>query len=227
MHLFEEWISQAEQRATTRPLVSLCYAQSLDGCVALQRGRPTALSGAETQRLTHWLRSKHEAILVGSGTVIADDPQLTVRLVEGQNPQPIILDSRLRTPLNARLILGHPRPAWIATTEAADPARRAALEAVGATLLFLPQDRNGKVELMPLLECLAQRGVSRLMVEGGAQVIGSFLAAGLVDLLCVTIAPVLLGGLHAIEQALSHTPRLREVHVERMGEDLVVWGKLN
>ena len=96
-----------------------------------------------------------------------------------------------------------------------------------AALLFLPQDRNGRIELASLLECLAQRGVSRLMVEGGAQVMSSFLAAGLVDLLCVTIAPVLLGGLHAIEQALPHAPRLREVHVEMMGEDLVVWGKLN
>lgn len=227
MHIFEEWVSQAEQRPIRRPLVSLCYAQSLDGCVALQRGRPTALSGEETQRLTHWLRSRHDAILVGSGTVLADDPRLTVRLVEGQSPQPIILDSRLRTPPNARVIAHHPRPAWIAAVEPADPTRRAALEAAGAALLFLPQDKSSRVELRSLLDCLAQRGVSRLMVEGGAQVISSFLAAGLVDLLCVTIAPVLLGGLHAVEQALPFAPRLRQVHIETMGEDLVVWGKLS
>lgn len=227
MHIFEEWISQADQRPAKRPWVSLCYAQSLDGCVTLQRGRPLVLSGAETQRLTHWLRSKHDAIVVGSGTVLADNPQLTVRLVEGQSPQPIILDSRLRTPPNARLIASHPRPAWIATAEPAEPARRAALEAAGATLLFLPQDKNGGVALTSLLDCLAQRGVSRLMVEGGAQVITSFLASGLVDVLCVTIAPVLLGGLHAVEQALPRLLRLREVYIETLGEDVVVWGKLD
>mgnify|MGYP001222760151 CR=1 FL=1 len=227
MHIFEEWISQADQRPAKRPWVSLCYAQSLDGCVTLQRGRPLVLSGAETRRLTHWLRSKHDAIVVGSGTVLADNPQLTVRLVEGQSPQPIILDSRLRTPPNARLISGHPRPAWIATAEPTDPVHRAALEAAGATLLFLPPDKNGGVALTSLLDCLAQRGVSRLMVEGGAQVITSFLASGLVDVLCVTIAPVLLGGLHAVEQALPHPLRLREVYVETLGGDVVVWGKLD
>ncbi len=95
-------------------MVGLCYAQSLDGCLAEARGRPTALSGPESGRLTHRLRSLHDAILVGVGTVLADDPRLTVRGVRGPSPQPVILDSRLRTPPDAYLVAQHPRPAWIA-----------------------------------------------------------------------------------------------------------------
>lgn len=232
MDIIESWLSQARTHRRThgRPLVSLCYAQSLDGCISARRGQPTALSGPESSQMTHWLRAAHDVILVGVGTVLADDPQLTVRLVEGENPQPVILDSRLRTPPSAKLIKTHPKPAWIATTQMADAQQRAVLEEAGARLLMMPADPAGRVQLLPLLERLADLGINSLMVEGGARVITGFLAQRLVDQGILTLAPVFLGGLHAVEAddtLRSYTPRLHALGYERLGDDLIVWGKLN
>lgn len=214
-------------------MVSLCFAQSLDGCIAQRRGQPTALSGPESNRLTHRLRAANDAILIGVGTILADDPLLTVRLVEGRNPQPVVLDSRLRTPLEARLLTDNPRPAWIACTPAAEPTRRATLERRGVTALVLPAGPDGGVDLPSLLTCLYDKGVHRLMVEGGASVITSFLAQNLVDWVVLTEAPVFLGGLHAVEQpswqsddSSLRPPRLQIVESEQMGEDLVILGRL-
>jgi GTP cyclohydrolase II len=224
---FEDWLSQADQhrRITGRPLVSLCFAQSLDGCLTAQRGRPTPLSGPQSSRLTHQLRAAQDAILVGVGTVIADDPQLYVRHVAGRDPQPVVLDSRLRIPLHSRLVQRDRTPVWIATTPAADPECKAMLERAGARLLVLPTDEAGRVSLRALLEKLASIGVSSLMVEGGAQVITSFLAAGLADWISVTIAPVLLGGLPVLEYALPVPIKLKDAYSEQLGDDIVVFGR--
>lgn len=228
MHRYEDWLHQADQyrRQTGRPLVSLCFAQSLDGCLTVQRGQPTPLSGPQSSRLTHQLRTAHDAILVGVGTVIADDPHLTVRHVEGRDPQPVVLDSCLRIPMHSRLVQQPKHPIWIATTSAADPERRFALERAGARLLVLPADEVGRVSLVALLETLAGNGVNSLMVEGGAQVITSFLVQGLADWVSITIAPVLLGGLPAVEQTLPKALRLKAACSEQMGEDVVVFGRL-
>ncbi len=102
-----------------RPYVTLSYAQSLDGSITARRGEPLAISGPESLEMTHRLRAEHDAILVGIGTLLADDPRLSVRLVAGADPQPIIVDSRLRFPLNARILLDGRSP-WIATTEEAE-----------------------------------------------------------------------------------------------------------
>jgi riboflavin-specific deaminase-like protein len=231
MEILESWLKQAraDEAQEGRPAVSLCYAQSLDGCLTFRRGQPAALSGPESSRLTHLLRSLHEAILVGVGTVLADDPRLTVRLVQGADPQPVILDSHLRTPPAANLLREHPRPAWIAARTDADPQRQAALEAAGARLLLVETEASGRVSLPALLSRLSEIGVNSLMVEGGAQVISSFIAQGLADLAVITIAPVFMGGLHVIEteaRLQSPFPRLDPAGYERLGDDLVVWGKL-
>ncbi|HEX9595492.1 MAG TPA: RibD family protein, partial [Anaerolineales bacterium] len=99
----DEWLAASLNQAgdLDRPTVTLSYAQSLDGSIALHRGEPLTLSGPESMAMTHRLRAAHDAILVGIGTVISDDPQLNVRLVEGRNPQVVVLDSRLRLPLTA------------------------------------------------------------------------------------------------------------------------------
>src|SRR5512145_1236608 len=133
----EAWMGEAEahRRRVGRPLVTLSYAQSLDGCLTIQRGFPQALSGQASLALTHELRSAHDALLVGIGTVLADNPRLTVRLVEGKNPQPIVADSRLRLPLSANLLCQHPLSPWIATGEQADAGRQKVLEAAGARVL--------------------------------------------------------------------------------------------
>jgi len=224
-----------------RPLVTLSYAQSLDGCIAARAGERLTLSGPESMRLTHQLRAAHSAILVGIGTVVADDPRLTVRLVQGQDPQPIVLDSHLRFPLEASLLQNPHRP-WIACLENADLQKSAELESLGACLLRLPADSTGGVSLPALLERLAGLEINSLMVEGGATVISTFLSLNLVDRIVVTIAPVLLGGLRAVSQDVFTVrnvwqpglpgsphpyPRMREAGVERLGEDIIVWGSLN
>ncbi len=223
---YSHWLARASAYRAEfgRPMVTLSYAQSLDGSLAARRGQPLALSGTAAAALTHGLRAAHAAILVGIGTVLADDPSLTVRHAAGPSPQPVVLDSTLHFPLQAHL-LRHPRGVWIACT-GADQQKRQALQSAGARLLDLPPDNVGRVSLPALLACLAADGIDSLMVEGGARVIQAFLSQDLADYLVLTIAPMFVGGLHAIEGPLPGPgfPRLEEAGYERLGEDLIVWG---
>ncbi len=216
------------RQSTGRPLVTLSYAQSLDGSIAVRRGSPLRLSGPEAMAMTHRLRLAHDGILVGIGTVLADDPRLNVRLAEGRDPQPVVLDSRLRLPLYASL-LGGSRLPWIAALPGVDPHKQAQLEARGAQILSLPAGEDGRISLSALLSRLAELGLDSLMVEGGARVITSFLVQGLVDRLVLTVAPVVVGGLHAVdaEAALPAPLRLILPGYERQGDDLIVWGKIS
>jgi 3,4-dihydroxy 2-butanone 4-phosphate synthase/GTP cyclohydrolase II len=220
-------------------LITLTYAQSLDGSITTRRGFPQALSGQASLVLTHHLRAAHDALLVGIGTVLADNPRLTVRLVDGKDPQPVVLDAHLRFPLHANL-LHHPLPPWIATSEEADRQKAAALEEAGARLLRLPCQSAGEIDLDLLLERLASLEINSLMIEGGARVITAFLQRRLVDQVVLTLAAVFVGGLHAVEEPLgqvgergdltpvSHLafPRLKELGFGQWGEDLVIWGKM-
>jgi GTP cyclohydrolase II len=238
MYPFESWLHDANSHRleTGRPLVGLCYAQSLDGSLTVRRGQRMALSGEEANRLTHRLRTLHAGILAGVGTVLVDDPQLTVRLVNGRQPQPVILDGRLRTPLQARLMAPDrqaPKP-WIAAIPSADQLRKIELENVGARVLVLPEAPKGRVSLPDLLSRLAELDLDSLMVEGGARVITSFLAQGLVDFCVITISPRYVGGMNLITPGgltgrvlRSGMPRLREVGFDRLGDDLIIWGMLN
>ena len=231
----EQLVENAEAHRKQRglPLVTLSYAQSLDGSIAAVRGEPLALSGPESNLMTHRLRAMHDAILVGIGTVLADDPKLTARLAQGKNPQPVILDSTLRFPLNANLLKRNENYPWIATTENADSNRQVRLEDKRARILRFPQEREGCVSLYPLLQQLADEGINSLMVEGGARVIGAFLSAGLVDQAVITIAPRFVGGLPAVDVGESYSyagfpvSYLCEMRTEMFGDDLVVWGKVS
>ncbi len=206
-----------------RPFVTVTYAQSVDGSIAAADGGRLLLSSPASLRLTHALRAAHNAILVGAGTVLADDPSLTLRLAQGEHPQPVVLDSRLRIPETARLLRG-PRPVWIATTAAADPARRARLEALGARVCVLPADADGRVDLHALLSGLGQAGMYSLMVEGGAAVLAAFLGGGLADAAVVTVAPRFVGGLPALARS-SAQATLEEWDAAPCGPDLILWGR--
>jgi len=232
----EVWLADASnfRQEHGRPLVTLSYAQSLDGSLSLRRGVPTALSGPQAMQLTHRLRAAHDAILVGIGTILSDDPRLTVRLVEGRNPQPVVLDGQLRFPLQAKLLQGEPLP-WIATRQRSiDPAahqqKRSALEARGARLLEIPLDENNDLSLPALLAKLADMGINSLMVEGGSRVITSFLTSCLVDQFAITIAPLFLAGLPAIrlptQNGSTIFPTPRDMGYDRLDDDLIVWGRL-
>jgi GTP cyclohydrolase II len=219
-----------------RPLITVSYAQSLDGSIALKRGRPFELSGAKSRVLTHRLRAAHDAVLVGIGTVLADNPRLTVRLVKGKSPRPIVLDSQLRFPLHANLLNASGMSPIVATTLACSSKKQKMLENAGAVVLRLEADSRGWVDLNSLLAALAQMGIGSVMVEGGARVITSFLSQHLADRIILTITPNLLGGLHALEVPLVHAgesirlgegqPRLKDFGYEQTGMDIVFWSRL-
>ena len=223
--------SRKVEHPPDRPFVTLSYAQSLDGSIAAGKGERTQISGPESAKLTHILRADHDAILIGIGTLLVDDPRLTVRLVEGDHPRPVILDSKLRTPIDSVLMKSN--PPWIATSEDADQAKAQQLASQGAKLLDLPASQDGYLHLPALLEILYREGIRRLMVEGGARVLASFLESQLVDFVVVTISPLILGGLPAIQfkNSLKSTdnnkdiPRLDKMNTGFAGEDLVVFGR--
>lgn len=216
--------ARTHRERTGRPFVTLSYAQSLDGCIAAEPGQPFALSGSQSLMLTHKLRAAHDAILVGISTVLVDNPRLNVRLVSGRDPQPVVVDSRLRFPLAANLLQQPPFP-WIATGPTADADRQQTLEATGAWVLRLPTRANGHVSLTALLEQLGELGINALMVEGGAEIITSFLSEQRVDYMVITIAPTLLGGLRAVKKLGStQLPRLRHTQYQQLAEDLIITG---
>jgi GTP cyclohydrolase II len=211
-----------------RPFVTLAWAQSLDGSIALDKGKPYRLSGNESLALTHALRAAHDVIVVGIGTLLADDPSLTVRLWQGPSPSPVVLDSCLRTPVCARVLAaGGGRPVRIACTENARAELSAQLEAKGAEILRLPAWTNGWVDLGRLLSALAAGGIRRVMVEGGGKVLTSFLRASLVDYAVVTVAPTFLGGVAALGSLeREKLPRMDSTGMHRLADDWIMAGPL-
>lgn len=199
------------------PAVTLSWAQTLNGAIAAEKGRPLEISGGESMAMTHALRSLHDGILVGIGTVLADNPQLTVRLVTGPQPRPIVLDSRLRTPPEARIMArGDLRP-WIFHADE-EPARAAALARGGARLTRVCHAGTG-LDLAEVGRALFAGGVRSVMVEGGAEVLYSFLSAGLFSQVVVTVSPSLAAG-YILHPAAA---LFRETAWERVGEDAVLW----
>jgi len=214
--------------ATGIPLVTVKFAQTLDGRIATVTGNSQWISSVESQRLAHRLRTLNDAIMVGVGTILADNPQLTVRLVRGRNPTRIILDSRLRIPLDAKVLTNQESaPTIMATTSGADDERLSALRRMGIEVLIVPEDEQGGVDLRHLLGMLGQRGISSVLVEGGAEAITSLLRLNLADRLVVIVAPKLMGkGIEAVGELnitdVSQTLKLSFSRTYRMGEDLII-----
>jgi GTP cyclohydrolase II len=210
-----------------RPYVVAKLAQTLDGRVATSTGDSRWISGIEERRVTHALRAAVDAVLVGIGTVLADDPQLTVRLVPGASPIRVVLDARLRVPTTAR-VLDDRAASCVYTTGAASPGRRMALRSLGAAVRTVAASVDG-VDLPEALRDLRRRGTRTLLVEGGARVVTSLLARGLVDRAIVSVSPMILGagrdavgelGIRRIGEAVRLANRM--VHVA--GEDLLIAG---
>ena len=228
---FARWITSG------RPYVLAKFAASADGKIATRDGESRWITGPEARAEGHRLRDRVDAILVGVGTVLADDPQLTTRLPdavrEPRHPLRLVLDSTGRTPLGARLLAGDlPGATAICTTARAAPAWRAGVAAAGAEVLELPQ-RDGRVDLDALLDELGRRKVTSLLVEGGAAVHGAFFDAGLPDEALAFLAPLIVGGggapgpvggLGAGRLAGAH--RLQRVEVRRVGVDTLISGVL-
>ena len=212
------------------PFVTLSYAQSVDGSIATRPSRPFALSCEKSLEMTHLLRSRHDALLVGINTVLADDPRLTVRRCAGDNPQPVVLDSRLRFPGDARLLTHPDKQPLLFTTSAARADDVARMEARGVSVRTLPKDALGRVDLIAAVQFLGELGVRKLMVEGGATVINSFLQCRLVDYCVITVVPKLIGGVKAVDRLCpsDDLPPLSIVNCryQPLGGDLIIHGTL-
>lgn len=209
------------------PFVTLKYAQSLDGRIATSTGDSRWISSERARRFAHRLRAVHDAVLVGIGTVLADDPQLTVRMIKGRNPLRVIIDSHLRIPQEAKVLQGD-APTLIATASVAPKEKAQALRQMGIEVVEVGGER---VELSRLLKELASRGVLSLLVEGGQGVITSFLREGLADEVVVIVAPLLIGrGVEAIGdlgvRTLKEAKTLRGVKLRRIGQDWILEAKL-
>jgi GTP cyclohydrolase II len=219
-------LQEAPHRANgNRPYVTLSYAQSVDGSIAFRPGKPLALSCKESLVFTHWLRSVHDGILVGIGTILADNPGLTVRHVEGRSPQPIIVDGRLRFPLDAQVLQHHHHIPWIATSETSDMARERMILETGVKVMRIPSRVDGLIDLQVLLHRLKDMNITSIMVEGGAEIITSFLKDRLVDQLVLTISPMYIGGMHAVwplQLNLLDLPILQNIEWEPCGADIVL-----
>ncbi|MFT5196220.1 MAG: riboflavin-specific deaminase-like protein [Cellvibrionaceae bacterium] len=215
---------------TGRPYVTLSWAQSLDGSLTLKQGASSPISCPDSLIMTHQLRSRHEGILVGIGTVLADNPSLTARLgvsKDCQQPRPIVLDSRLRIPADSRLFTYSACPI-IATTAFATQEPRDN-QNLKAEVLCLPATETGAIALKPLLIQLGKMGVRSVMVEGGGRVITSFLNAQVANQAIITIAPVFVGGYSAVhsfnQTRWQNLPRLIDMQTIPCGSDLIVTGR--
>jgi GTP cyclohydrolase II len=213
----------------TRPYVVLKYAQTLDGRIATSTGDARWISGEQERRASHALRAACDAVLVGVGTVVLDDPQLTVRMVPGASPIRVVLDSRLRISDDARVLVDD-AATTVVTTSTSSRERRVDLRRRGVSVMVVRPGANG-IDLGAALTALFREGIRSVLVEGGARVITSFLAAGLADRLVVGISPRVLGtGTEAVRDLgiteVARSIRLdhRAVHV--LGEDMLVAGDL-
>jgi GTP cyclohydrolase II len=208
-----------------RPYVVLKYAQTVDGRIATRRGEAKWISSEAERRISHGLRAACDAVLVGVGTAIIDDPQLTVRMVPGPSPLRIVLDSTLRLPSTAR-VLDDGAGTVVITTEQSTEARRADLRSRSAGVHVVDAGPRG-VDLASALQTLRGLGVGSLLVEGGARVITSFFAEKLVDRLVVGIAPTIMGsGIDAVGDLgvarVAESVRLTNRSVHQAGGDLLV-----
>jgi len=205
--------------------VTLKLATSLDGRIATATGESRWITGVQARAAVHRLRGEHDAVLVGIETALADDPELTVRLDGfcGRQPARVVLDSRQRLPLTAKLVqTARAIPTYVVTTAAPSPAL---LEA-GVSVLQVEAVGDGRPDLEAALRALLAQGLQRLFVEGGGQVAGGFLRCGLVDRIEWFRAPMVLGGegrpaIGALALSnLAAAPRFSRTEVSALGEDL-------
>ena len=210
-----------------RPLVTLKLATSLDGRIATRAGASRWITGEAARRRAHQLRATHDAIVIGSGTALADDPALTCRLpgLDDRSPVRVVLDGRLRLPPTSNLaVTARDVPTWVVTRAGADPRRRAALERQGVEVLTAA---GAPADIKGALAALAARGLTRVLVEGGATVAAALLRARLVDRLVWFQAPVVIGGdgLAAVADlgvdALADCPRFQPSHGAALARDAV------
>jgi diaminohydroxyphosphoribosylaminopyrimidine deaminase/5-amino-6-(5-phosphoribosylamino)uracil reductase len=216
------------------PYVSLKLALSLDGRIATRTGASKWVTGPEARVLVHALRARHDAVAIGIGTALSDDPRLTVRDAAGASPVRIVFDTKLRMPLHSRMVeTAAEVPTWIVCSADAPSANEEALVTRGVEVLRVPSSAEGRLDADAAFRMLAARGIVTLMVEGGAELAGSILAGQLADELHAFVAPILLGPRGrpgAVDWAGPDTPteapRIADAQWELCGSDAYVRGTL-
>ena len=213
-----------------RPHVILKLAVSSDDKIAASGGKPVAITGEAARTRVHLLRAESDAILVGIGTVLADDPLLTCRLpgMEARSPVRVVLDRALRIPGNSRLVhSARETPLWVVTSELAEAAAVMKLGGAGAQVIRVAPTAAAGLDPSAVLRALAERGITRLMVEGGARVASSFVAAGLVDEIWLLRGPEVIGteGVAALDAlplgAITQSPTFKVRASETLGKDML------
>lgn len=221
--------------ATKRPFVVLKMAATLDGRIAASTGDARWVTGEASRAQVHRLRHAMDAIMVGIGTVKADDPELTARLAEGEgkgkDPIRLVLDTRLGMSKRAKVLAqASEAPTYVVCGPEASDVDRRRLAASGARIMDAAV-KKGRIDLAALMGQLGRMGITSLLIEGGGQVAGSALAAGIVDKVVLFYAPKLLGGDDGIPMFrgqgaawMKDAMALRDLTVERVGEDIMVVG---
>jgi diaminohydroxyphosphoribosylaminopyrimidine deaminase / 5-amino-6-(5-phosphoribosylamino)uracil reductase len=215
---------------TGQPFVTAKFAASLDGRIATAGGQSRWITADAARAAAHRLRHRNDAVLVGVGTVIADDPELTARLDRARSPLRVVVDTTLRIPEPARVLQVETTPTLVATTARADPDRMARLIDAGVQVEVVAAAESG-VDLRELMTLLGTRGLISVLIEGGASVLGSAFDQGIVDKVVAMLAPRIIGGVTApgavggLGAATLEAARLlRDVTVEHEGPDLVISG---
>jgi len=217
------------QPTARRPAVVVKLAQSLDGRIATHTGDSQWISSEPERVMSHALRAACDAVVVGAGTVVRDDPRLTVRAVAGASPTRVVLDSRLRAPVTSHMF-NDEGSTLVLTTDASGPEKRTALRSLGVAVEILPTD-DGRIDIDAGLARLRELGMAVVLVEGGATLVTTLLRACVVDRLIVSTAPILLGsGVDAVGdlgiQSVGNGLRLQNRVVTQVGDDVVVAGDL-
>ncbi len=215
--------------ATGMPFVTLKCAMTLDGMIATAAGDSRWVTGAAARRYVHRLRSQMDAIMVGAGTILADDPQLTARVPGGRDPIRVIVDSHLRLPLTARVINQRSTAPTLIATLDGTTAQAAALRKQGIELLIC-EELDNRLDLVDICRQLGRRGVQSLLLEGGATLAGEMLRCGLIDKVIFFYAPVLIGGAGrqlftgpGVAKMMAAWP-VRDLTLRRFGADICLSG---
>lgn len=221
--------SLGDRQASAR--VTIHYAQTLDGRIAARDGTSQWISCEESLRFAHQLRAEHDAVMIGLGTVLTDDPRLTVRLVDGASPARIVVDSALRVPLSSNVVRDGAARTIVATTLHADRAKEAMLAERDVEVIRVDADDAGRVDLHALVRELPELGMRAILIEGGRSLISSALRASIVDRVVVCIAPKILGsGIDAVgdigASSLGDALTFSSLETWRCGVDLIVDGAL-